>query len=220
MPARSAAFRHARRWPGGRRARHQHKETPGLGDYIEVKKDKNKARPWITQFTGMSLAGCRQGLEGQEGWRAHRLLRRRNRHPTRRSKAVFKAAKWAEGRRERIVCRNRSNPGAKMITREEFRPSPSNGIWKQNTSIVQISRPLPAAGRDHQRGQRHHAVAGHHHRHGAVRGRCCQHAQLHSRTKSASRSSSSLSPRWSPSSTCCSTPICTSFTWCSASSSR
>jgi electron transport complex protein RnfG len=34
----------------------QHKETPGLGDYIEVKKDKNKSRPWITQFTGMSLA--------------------------------------------------------------------------------------------------------------------------------------------------------------------
>ncbi len=34
----------------------QHKETPGLGDYVEVKKDKNKARPWITQFTGLSLA--------------------------------------------------------------------------------------------------------------------------------------------------------------------
>jgi RnfABCDGE-type electron transport complex G subunit len=33
----------------------QHKETPGLGDYVEVK-DKNKARPWITQFTGLSLA--------------------------------------------------------------------------------------------------------------------------------------------------------------------
>lgn len=28
----------------------QHKETPGLGDYIEPKKDKNKDRPWITQF--------------------------------------------------------------------------------------------------------------------------------------------------------------------------
>ncbi|MDP3037588.1 MAG: RnfABCDGE type electron transport complex subunit G, partial [Rhodocyclaceae bacterium] len=28
----------------------QHKETPGLGDYIDPKKDKNKARPWITQF--------------------------------------------------------------------------------------------------------------------------------------------------------------------------
>lgn len=32
----------------------QHKETPGLGDYIEPKKDKNKQRPWITQFDGRS----------------------------------------------------------------------------------------------------------------------------------------------------------------------
>ena len=29
-----------------------HKETPGLGDYIDPKKDKNKASPWITQFNG------------------------------------------------------------------------------------------------------------------------------------------------------------------------
>lgn len=34
----------------------QHKETPGLGDYIEPKKDKNKVRPWITQFDGLSYA--------------------------------------------------------------------------------------------------------------------------------------------------------------------
>ncbi|MCU0812746.1 MAG: electron transport complex subunit RsxG [Thiobacillaceae bacterium] len=34
----------------------QHKETPGLGDYIEPKKDRNKERPWITQFDGLSLA--------------------------------------------------------------------------------------------------------------------------------------------------------------------
>lgn len=27
-----------------------HKETPGLGDYIDPKKDKNKTHPWITQF--------------------------------------------------------------------------------------------------------------------------------------------------------------------------
>ena len=32
----------------------QHKETPGLGDYIEPKKDKNKQRPWITQFDGLN----------------------------------------------------------------------------------------------------------------------------------------------------------------------
>ena len=32
----------------------QHKETPGLGDYVDPKKDKNKARPWITQFDGQN----------------------------------------------------------------------------------------------------------------------------------------------------------------------
>ena len=34
--------------------RDRHKETPGLGDYIEPKKDKNKERPWITQFNGLT----------------------------------------------------------------------------------------------------------------------------------------------------------------------
>ncbi len=34
----------------------QHKETPGLGDYVDPKKDKNKERPWITQFNGLKPA--------------------------------------------------------------------------------------------------------------------------------------------------------------------
>lgn len=34
----------------------EHKETPGLGDYIDPAKDKNKAHPWIAQFDGKSLA--------------------------------------------------------------------------------------------------------------------------------------------------------------------
>jgi electron transport complex protein RnfG len=33
-----------------------HKETPGLGDYIDIRKDKNKARPWITQFNDLGYA--------------------------------------------------------------------------------------------------------------------------------------------------------------------
>lgn len=33
-----------------------HKETPGLGDYIDPKKDKNKAQPWITQFDGRNFS--------------------------------------------------------------------------------------------------------------------------------------------------------------------
>lgn len=38
----------------------QHKETPGLGDYIEPKKDKNKVRPWITQFDGLAPASSEE----------------------------------------------------------------------------------------------------------------------------------------------------------------
>jgi electron transport complex protein RnfG len=33
-----------------------HRETPGLGDYIDPKKDKNKASPWITQFDGRNFS--------------------------------------------------------------------------------------------------------------------------------------------------------------------
>ena len=33
-----------------------HKETPGLGDYIEPAKDRNKQRPWISQFNGLNPA--------------------------------------------------------------------------------------------------------------------------------------------------------------------
>ena len=33
-----------------------HRETPGLGDYIDPKKDKNKKSPWITQFAELKAA--------------------------------------------------------------------------------------------------------------------------------------------------------------------
>ena len=33
----------------------QHKETPGLGDYIDPKKDKNKQQPWIRQFDNLGF---------------------------------------------------------------------------------------------------------------------------------------------------------------------
>jgi electron transport complex protein RnfG len=32
-----------------------HRETPGLGDYIDPRKDKSKSSPWIAQFVGRSL---------------------------------------------------------------------------------------------------------------------------------------------------------------------
>jgi electron transport complex protein RnfG len=33
-----------------------HKETPGLGDYIDLAKDRKKEKPWIGQFTGANAA--------------------------------------------------------------------------------------------------------------------------------------------------------------------
>jgi electron transport complex protein RnfG len=33
-----------------------HKETPGLGDYIDPKKDKNKSSPWIAQFDNRNFS--------------------------------------------------------------------------------------------------------------------------------------------------------------------
>ncbi|MDR0233743.1 MAG: electron transport complex subunit RsxG [Zoogloeaceae bacterium] len=32
----------------------EHRETPGLGDYIDLKKDRNRQHPWILQFDGMN----------------------------------------------------------------------------------------------------------------------------------------------------------------------
>ncbi|EXI74036.1 MAG TPA: electron transport complex subunit RsxG [Candidatus Accumulibacter phosphatis] len=45
----------------------QHKETPGLGDYIEPRKDRNRERPWIRQFDGLSLAAV-----GDREWRVRK----------------------------------------------------------------------------------------------------------------------------------------------------
>lgn len=41
-----------------------HKETPGLGDYIDPKKDKNKTSPWIDQFSNRHF-----GDTPREKWR-------------------------------------------------------------------------------------------------------------------------------------------------------
>ena len=83
----------------------QHKETPGLGDYVEVKKDRNKARPWITQFTGMSLA---QVVDNE--WKVKKDGGRIDYYagatvtPRAVSRAVLKAVKWATANRDQIFA--------------------------------------------------------------------------------------------------------------------
>jgi len=81
----------------------QHKETPGLGDYIEIKKDKNKAQPWITQFVDMSLASV-----SERDWKVKKDGGRIDYHagatvtPRAVAKAVHKAVKWAEANHDRL----------------------------------------------------------------------------------------------------------------------
>lgn len=83
----------------------QHKETPGLGDYVEVKKDKNKARPWITQFTGLSLAQV-----SDKEWKVKKDGGRFDYYagatvtPRAVTKATLKAVQWATANRDRLFA--------------------------------------------------------------------------------------------------------------------
>lgn len=83
----------------------QHKETPGLGDYIEIKKDKNKTRPWITQFSGLSLAQVadREWKVRKDGGRID-YYAGATVTPRAVSKAILKAAKWAVANRDRLFA--------------------------------------------------------------------------------------------------------------------
>lgn len=91
----------------------QHKETPGLGDYIEPKKDKNKARPWITQFSGMSLAQV-----SDKDWKVKKDGGRIEYYagatvtPRAVTKAVLKAVKWAQAHQNELFTETSSKPGA------------------------------------------------------------------------------------------------------------
>lgn len=91
----------------------QHKETPGLGDYIEVKKDKNKSRPWISQFLDMSLAEVsdREWKVKKDGGRID-YYAGATVTPRAVSKAVLKAVKWADAHRDRLFTESASPAGA------------------------------------------------------------------------------------------------------------
>lgn len=81
----------------------QHRETPGLGDYVEPKKDKNKERPWITQFNGLSPADC-----SEREWRVKKDGGRFDANagatvtPRAVVKAVRRAALWVAENREQV----------------------------------------------------------------------------------------------------------------------
>lgn len=83
----------------------QHKETPGLGDYIDPKKDKNKSHPWIDQFDGQSLA-----KRPERDWKVKKDGGQFDANagatvtPRAVIKAVKKALAWSNDNRERLFA--------------------------------------------------------------------------------------------------------------------
>ncbi len=89
----------------------QHKETPGLGDYIEPKKDKNKDRPWITQFNGLDPLKL-----GEREWKVKKDGGRFDYYagatisPRAVTKAVGKAVRYANEHREQWFASQGAQP--------------------------------------------------------------------------------------------------------------
>jgi electron transport complex protein RnfG len=83
----------------------QHKETPGLGDYIEPKKDKNQQRPWITQFDGLkpTAIDAREWKVKKDGGRFDSVAGATV-TPRAVIKAVGKAAQYVEANREQLFA--------------------------------------------------------------------------------------------------------------------
>lgn len=88
-----------------------HKETPGLGDYIEPKKDRNKQRPWIRQFEGRSL-----NAPPAARWKVKKdggdFDANTGATVTPRAivKAVFKALQFVDANRDRLFAANGDKP--------------------------------------------------------------------------------------------------------------
>ncbi|MBE2260384.1 MAG: electron transport complex subunit RsxG [Candidatus Accumulibacter sp.] len=87
----------------------QHKETPGLGDYIDPRKDKHRERPWISQFDGLSLASV-----ADREWRVRKDQGRFDSvagatvSPRAVIKAVHKALRYVDQHRRQLFS---SSPG-------------------------------------------------------------------------------------------------------------
>ena len=83
----------------------QHKETPGLGDYIEPQKDRNKQRPWITQFDGLNptTIDAREWKVKKDGGRFDSVAGATV-TPRAVIKAVGKAAQYVEANRAQLFA--------------------------------------------------------------------------------------------------------------------
>ena len=79
----------------------EHKETPGLGDYIDRTKDKNKHEKWIDQFAGQGL-GARWQVQKDGGAFAQRAGATISARAV--TQAVGRALKYAADKNRRLFA--------------------------------------------------------------------------------------------------------------------
>lgn len=82
-----------------------YKETPGLGDYIDPKKDKNKASPWVGQFNGQGYdlaLGGRWKVKKDGGEFAYRTGATISARAV--TNASGKAVAWSAERRDKLFA--------------------------------------------------------------------------------------------------------------------
>lgn len=86
-----------------------HRETPGLGDYIDPKKDKNKKSPWITQFAELKAAdipACKVKKDGgQIAYHTGATISARA-----VTNAVARAARYAAEHQDRLFAAKSGGP--------------------------------------------------------------------------------------------------------------
>jgi Na+-translocating ferredoxin:NAD+ oxidoreductase subunit G len=86
-----------------------HRETPGLGDYIDPKKDKNKKSPWIMQFGELKAAdipACKVKKDGgQIAYHTGATISARA-----VTNAVARAARYAAEHQDRLFAARSGGP--------------------------------------------------------------------------------------------------------------
>ena len=90
----------------------EHKETPGLGDYIDPRKDKNKTQPWINQFDHVAPSLNAQGWHVRKDGGSFDAYAGATVTPRAIVKAVYKAKLFVETNRQRLFSRSNSNAPA------------------------------------------------------------------------------------------------------------
>ena len=87
----------------------EHKETPGLGDYIDPRKDKNKASPWINQFDHVPPSLSPQDWHVRKDGGRFDAYAGATVTPRAVIKAIYKAKQFVEANRQVLFAREAGN---------------------------------------------------------------------------------------------------------------